>query len=116
MQSNILATVVLRLTVNNAEQMFIQHHARQAGLSQLDFIRRQLGLGRRPLGRATADQVATVEDEAYCLLQQIGVDPAPYFPDPVPQGQPTDAESPSDRVVRIARLRAVRSCATPLET
>jgi hypothetical protein len=115
MESPILAPVVLKVTVSNVERMLIHHHARQAGMSPLDYIRTQLGLRRRSLGRPTADQIAAMEDEAWSLLREIDVDPTLYFP-PLPVQAPSDnEETAAQREARIALLRTVTFGSMPPE-
>ena len=105
--SPILNPVLVKVTVNAAERMYLEHLARQAGMSVQDYFRVHVGLRRRPMGRPTADQIADAEDDVWNLLRQIGVDPAPYFPDEPPQPPSEDQETPAEREARIARLRAV---------
>jgi len=107
---DLLTPVILKLTLSHAEKLFIEHEARQAGLSTLDYIRSRAGLRRRPLGRPTADQIVEMEDDAHSMLQRIGspVAAVPPSPHPVPSPMtPAPEESPMERSATIARLRAL---------
>jgi hypothetical protein len=104
--SPVLAAVTVKVTFNVAERMYVEHLAQLAGMSLQDYLRSQVGLRRRPMGRPSPNEVVKVEDEARNLLQEIGVDPTLYFP-PAPVQPPSeDEESPAQREAINAKVRA----------
>ncbi len=111
MRSPLLAPVVIKLTVNSVERLFLDHQAELAGLTTLDYIRTMTGLSTRSKGRPTHDQVADLEDAAHALLLRINLDPDQFFlkaaflaPVVAAAALPPD-ESTEEREVRLAKLR-----------
>ncbi len=70
----------LRTQVNHAEMMFIESKAKAAGMSVGHYLRSLLGLPERAAGRPTRAQLEAEQDQAWQLLQSMGIDPAPLFP------------------------------------
>ena len=75
-----LTRQTLRAQVNRAEIVLIESKARAAGMSVGDYIRSLVGLPERSAGRPTRAHMEVEQDQAWQLLQSMGVDPAPFFP------------------------------------
>jgi hypothetical protein len=71
----------IHVRVNRAEMMALEAKAKETNMSVANYVRTVLGLPERTPGRPSADQLEREQDEAWNLLQGIGVDPAAYFPD-----------------------------------
>ena len=72
------ARQTLRAQVNRAEMMLIESKARAAGMSVGNYIRSLAGLPERSAGRPTRAQMEVEQDQAWQVLQSLGVDPAPF--------------------------------------
>ena len=113
MHSPAATTLTFKLAVNEPERVWLEHEARAAGLSVANLLRQKLGLRARPMGRPTAAQLEQMEDDAWGLLTQIGVDPARYFPKEPAHVPSENEESVEDREARIARIQAIAAGRIP---
>ncbi|MCC7157790.1 MAG: hypothetical protein IT161_24630 [Bryobacterales bacterium] len=75
-----LTRQTLRAQVNRAEMMFIESKAKAAGMSVGNYVRSLLGLPERAAGRPTRAQMEAEQDQAWQLLQSMGIDPTSFFP------------------------------------
>jgi hypothetical protein len=75
-----LARPTVRFQVNHAEMKFLEAKAHEDGKSLANYVRDRLGLPERSQGRPTVDQLEAEQDQAWQILQDIGLDPAQYFP------------------------------------
>jgi hypothetical protein len=106
-----IAPVHLMISMTQAEMIWIEHKARQAGDSSVNYARKCLGLRMRAAGRPTADEIEDRKDDAWDLLQKSGLDPRAYFPPEVNQPPAEDEETPEERAERVRKLRAVTGAA-----
>lgn len=70
----------LRAQVNRAEMMLIDSKAKAASMSVGNYIRSLLGLPERSAGRPTRAHMEAEQDQAWQILQSMGIDPTPFFP------------------------------------
>jgi hypothetical protein len=75
-----LNRVRMGFQASDAERRMLEAKAREAGVSVANYLRISAGLPERTAGRPGVEQLEVEQDQAWEILQGLGLDPLAFFP------------------------------------